>query len=792
MSRSMEELVCLAKKNDEEAIAALYEQTYNSVYQSVRAVIKDEDEALDIVQDSYIKGFQSLDKLEDPTKYQAWMKRMASNMAIDYLRKKKPVLFSERIDEDGEEIDLRHQDDCLEHMPEEVIDRQETTRLMNDILGTLKAEQRLAVVMYYYEEMSVREIAETLGCSENTIKSRLKYARDKIETEVRKLEKKGTKLYSLAPMSFFTWLLRMAKENGISFVRDGADAGMAIGTTAAGGTAVATGSAAATAGETAAAAGSTASGSAAGAAAKVAGGIAGKTLATKIIASTLAVTMTLGIGAAAVNHMNKEKENEEAHAIYEEFLDGCKSAFEMDHEEFLSEHFQFYYQIYESIRSRPCDEILPNGAQKYRLVYISGDTFLDGTPVPQAQFKPPMLGTTLWPYHEGAELKLEYAFHDITGDGVDELLFKSYSPENTKIAESDINVYTVKDGILCFGCVSRCDSNGAWSPNGHMWTINPKLASTYVFDIMDGVLIEISYGTDAVDADAFGQKIWKDNPCEIGDDKWVHFVGNIDSVPPTIHEHIWSDATCTSPKTCSTCGETEGMALDHQWMAATTVAPKTCSLCGATEGSPILDIVVGDTITMGHYGNEDIVWTVLEFDPATNQALVISKYCIEAMPFHAGTDYGSWENSTLRKWLNNDFISKAFSQDERATILTTTISNPDNMDYGTDSGGDTSDRVFLLSYEEAVYYFPSKTSRQGTPTKYCKEQGCYDPVKYAREHGKECPPEEVGHTWWWLRTAGHNDEHTCNVISKGTASTYGAYKTSDEGTVRPVMRVQLG
>lgn len=260
----------------------------------------------------------------------------------------------------------------------------------------------------------------------------------------------------------------------------------------------------------------------------------------------------------------------------------------------------------------------------------------------------------------------------------------------------------------------------------------------------------------------------------------------------TIHEHTWNDATCTSPKTCSTCGETEGMALDHQWMAATTVAPKTCSLCGATEGSPILDIVVGDTITMGHYGNEDIVWTVLEFDPATNQALVISKYCIEAMPFHAGTDYGSWENSTLRKWLNNDFISKAFSQDERATILTTTISNPDNMDYGTDSGGDTSDRVFLLSYEEAVYYFPSKTSRQGTPTKYCKEQGCYDPVKYAREHGKECPPEEVGHTWWWLRTAGHNDEHTCNVISKGTASTYGAYKTSDEGTVRPVMRVQLG
>lgn len=261
---------------------------------------------------------------------------------------------------------------------------------------------------------------------------------------------------------------------------------------------------------------------------------------------------------------------------------------------------------------------------------------------------------------------------------------------------------------------------------------------------------------------------------------------------PTVHEHIWNDATCVSPKTCSTCGETEGVVLDHQWVDATTSSPKTCSACGATEGSPILDIVAGDTITMGFYGNTPIEWTVLEFDPSTNQALLISKYCIETMPFHAGSDYGSWENSTMRKWLNNDFVSAAFDQEERATILTTTISNPDNMDYGTDSGGDTSDRVFLLSYEEAVYYFPSKTSRQGTPTDYCKKQGCYDPVKYAREHGTKYADEEVGHTWWWLRTAGHDENHTCNVISKGTASTYGAYKASDEGTVRPAMWVQLG
>ena len=164
MKKTVEELVLLAKEGDQDAISALYEQTYNSVYQSVRAIMKDEDEALDVLQDSYIKGFQSLDKLEDPEKFQPWMKQIAANQARDYLRKKRPVLFSERVNEEGEEIDLQHPDDVPENMPDEVIDRQETTRLMNDILSTLSQEQRMAISMFYYEELSIKEIAAALNC----------------------------------------------------------------------------------------------------------------------------------------------------------------------------------------------------------------------------------------------------------------------------------------------------------------------------------------------------------------------------------------------------------------------------------------------------------------------------------------------------------------------------------------------------------------------------------------------------------------------------------------------------
>ena len=131
---------------------------------------------------------------------------MAHNLAVDFLRKTKPVIFSSLPEE--ENGDAAFEDDRTENLPDAVIDQQETARLMREILGSLSQAQRVAVIMFYYERMSLHEIAETLQVSENTVKSRLLYARKKIETEVRALEKKGTKLYGLAPVPFLLWLFR--------------------------------------------------------------------------------------------------------------------------------------------------------------------------------------------------------------------------------------------------------------------------------------------------------------------------------------------------------------------------------------------------------------------------------------------------------------------------------------------------------------------------------------------------------------------------------------------------------
>lgn len=203
-----------ALHHDMDAMEALYKQTYGTVYGTVRMMVSDEYLAEDIVQDAFMKGFENLEQLSDPQKYPSWIKRIAINLVKDHYRKHSPVLFAQMETDEGNIPEFV--DDRISDMPETVIDQKETARLLNDILESLPDEQRLAIVMFYYQEMSVCDIAAVLGCSEGTIKSRLNYGRKKIETRVRALEKSGTKLYGLAPIPFLLALFRCFKDNMLS------------------------------------------------------------------------------------------------------------------------------------------------------------------------------------------------------------------------------------------------------------------------------------------------------------------------------------------------------------------------------------------------------------------------------------------------------------------------------------------------------------------------------------------------------------------------------------------------
>lgn len=204
------EWVQRAREQDQEALEALYVCCYSEVYKTIReATSADGDTIKDILQETYIRAFTKLDTLIDDSKFQNWIHSIAHNAAKDFVRKYKPNLFDslDAVDEDGvPELQLENQD--IETMPQIQMDQQETTRLVREILDNLSAGQRLAITMYYYEHMTIEEIARHCGVREGTIKAQLHFGKEKMKEKVLELEKQGTKLYGLLPFPFFILLLR--------------------------------------------------------------------------------------------------------------------------------------------------------------------------------------------------------------------------------------------------------------------------------------------------------------------------------------------------------------------------------------------------------------------------------------------------------------------------------------------------------------------------------------------------------------------------------------------------------
>ena len=209
--RRNQSLLERARNQEEDALAEIYNQSSSAVYRVIKVLVKDEDTVYDILQDTYVKAFTRLDQLQDESKLVPWLKMIANNTAKDWLKKCKPVLFTD-MSGDNESDDLSFEesieDERTDLNPEMAMDEKEVRRLVLEILDQLPEDQRLVIGMFYYEEMSVKDIAFTLGVSDNTVKSRLSYGRKKVKELVLDLEKKGTKLYTVAPFTFFLYLLR--------------------------------------------------------------------------------------------------------------------------------------------------------------------------------------------------------------------------------------------------------------------------------------------------------------------------------------------------------------------------------------------------------------------------------------------------------------------------------------------------------------------------------------------------------------------------------------------------------
>ena len=176
---------------------AVFEQIYNitnnQLFNVLYSFVKDKELSYDLMQDTYITFYSKADTIKMPQYTQKWLTVVAINKAKKYLQtKKNDILVSE-----GHEDIFENQYEVDEELlPQEILDSKEKQKIIKDIIDNLPLEQKTAVYLYYFNEMPLSEVAEEMGCSEGTIKSRLNYARKKIKVEVDNWEKKGTKLYS--------------------------------------------------------------------------------------------------------------------------------------------------------------------------------------------------------------------------------------------------------------------------------------------------------------------------------------------------------------------------------------------------------------------------------------------------------------------------------------------------------------------------------------------------------------------------------------------------------------------
>lgn len=191
--KELAEYVTKLQNGDINAFNIIYDETKDSVYALLCSYTKNQEESFDLMQETYITVNKKIDTLKDEESVKSWINRIAINKANRYFEKnKREVLLSE----DGQGLFETQLEKDEEFLPQELLDGKEKQRIIKDIIDNLPLEQKTAVYLYYFDELSLAEVAEDMQCSEGTIKSRLNYARKKIKSEVDTWEKKGTKLYS--------------------------------------------------------------------------------------------------------------------------------------------------------------------------------------------------------------------------------------------------------------------------------------------------------------------------------------------------------------------------------------------------------------------------------------------------------------------------------------------------------------------------------------------------------------------------------------------------------------------
>ena len=195
-----------ALSGDKTAYETLYNLTKDALFFAILNITKNEQEAISIMKESYTNAFENLTSLKKPEIFDVWLNRIASYSAYISITEKNPDAFNNV----AEKFEWNDEDN-FDQLPQETIDDKDTRNVVKGIIENLPDDQRLLIIMHYYQEMSLSAIVSTLDLPENTVMCILSYARERIKKEIAKAESEGRLMRSVSLGAVPFTLMELAK-----------------------------------------------------------------------------------------------------------------------------------------------------------------------------------------------------------------------------------------------------------------------------------------------------------------------------------------------------------------------------------------------------------------------------------------------------------------------------------------------------------------------------------------------------------------------------------------------------
>ena len=182
------DLVQAARKGDMVAFEQLVARHRDKIYARAYTMMRNEEEAVDLSQEAWVKGWQRLVQFQGESSFTTWMTRIVINLCLDQLRKKKRQRAESIEAMDEESGGVERQMEVVMVNPTERLERAELRVRIDEALGKLSEAHRTVLVLHEFERMEYKNIAKTMDCSIGTVMSRLFYARRKMASLLQDLQ----------------------------------------------------------------------------------------------------------------------------------------------------------------------------------------------------------------------------------------------------------------------------------------------------------------------------------------------------------------------------------------------------------------------------------------------------------------------------------------------------------------------------------------------------------------------------------------------------------------------------